>query len=100
MFPPKPSDNPHEWLTGLWQSLMRAGDHLAEGGQLQEDEEGRTHLRIRMNAPMPKDVKKPILEYMRQYARACGWKMQVKFEKNYICLIASSKAASSASRNR
>ena len=100
MFPPKPSDNPDAWLTSLWQSLMRAGDHFAEGGELHRDDEGRASLRIRMSTPLPKEAKKPVVAYMKQYAQACGWGMRVKFEKNYIALIATSKPVSRASKNR
>ena len=53
-----------------------------------------------MNTPLPKDAKKPVVTYMKQYAKACGWTMRVKFEKNYIALIATSNPASRASKKR
>lgn len=99
MFPPTPSDKPEVWMTGLWQSLARAGSHFGEGGYLDLDDKGRTYVRVKMAEPLAKDVKKPVVEYMKQYANACGWGLQVKFEKNYIALIAVSKPASRASKN-
>lgn len=51
-----------------------------------------------MSKPLTKDIKPVVLSFMKQYARACGWNVKVKFEKNYCLLDASSRAASSASK--
>lgn len=98
MYPPKPSDNPSEWLNGLWLSLQRGGDHFGGDAHLERGDEGQVLLRTKMARPLPKEIKPVVLTYMKQYARICGWNVKVRFDKGYCLLEASSRAASSASR--
>jgi hypothetical protein len=52
-----------------------------------------------MNEPLSKEMRGPVLEYMKQYARASGWTIQTRFGKGYIDLIAASRAPSKSSKN-
>ncbi len=98
MFPPKPSQNPSEWLNGLWSSLQRGGDHFGQDAHLETTPEGKTAMRSRMARQLPKDLQPVVTTYMKQYARACGWRLNVKFSKGYCVLEAASSAESSASK--
>lgn len=97
MFPPKPSDNPQEWLNGLWLSLQRGGDHFGGEASLHENEEGDFIVRSRMNADLPSNIRKTVTAYMKQYAQASGWDLKASFKKNYVELLLS-RAASSSSK--
>lgn len=97
MFPPKPNDDPREWLDGLWSSLQRAGHHFGNEADIQPTEEG-VEMRAQMNETLPTAMKGPVLDYMKKYARACGWRVSVRFEKRYA-LVRASRASSNASKN-
>jgi hypothetical protein len=98
MFPPKPSPNPTEWLNGLWSSLQRASDYFGEDGHIERGSDGSVRARSRMLKPLTKDIKPVVLAYIKQYSKACGWNVKVKFEKGYCLLEAASRAESSASK--
>ncbi len=51
-----------------------------------------------MNEVLPKEMRKTVTNYMKQYAKECGWKVKVTFSKGYVELAAASIEASSASK--
>lgn len=98
MFPPKPSQNPQEWLNGLWSSLQRGGFHFGQEAHLELGSDGSIQMKSKMAEPLPERVRGTVTAYMKQYARACGWNLKVSFRKGYCELEASSRAESKASK--
>lgn len=98
MYPPKPSNNPLEWMNAMWQSLQRASDCFG-GEAVARPEDDELVLDVRLTGALTKEMKEAASTYMKKYARACGWRVNVAFKKGYVRLSAASRPASSASRN-
>ena len=98
MYPPKPSQNPQEWLNNLWASLQRGGHHFGSEASLEQGSDGSIRLRSRMNERLPDTAKRAVTAYMKQYAKESGWRLKVAFKKGYVELEAASKDASSSSK--
>jgi hypothetical protein len=99
MFPPETSYDPMIWVDGLWRSLSRAGNHFGQDALIEKTERGATRIMIPLKAALPPGAAKPILGYVREYARACGWQIEkTSLQKHYLLFIASI-AKSKVSRN-
>lgn len=93
MFPPKPTENPKDWLNGLCCSLQRAAPILADTATIHFD--NVEHLEIVLSfqeRPTP-EQRKLLTRYIFLYSRACGWLVRVRQQKNYL-VLAASRAAS------
>ena len=92
MFPPEPIEKPEDWLNNLAASLQRAGGHFSGEARIfpQEDEELEAVLYLRDT--IPSNGVTALKAYIRQYSRACGWRVTtVRVTANYVVFRASSE---------
>jgi hypothetical protein len=76
MYPPKKTEDPQEWIRGLWESLSRAGDHFHDEAIFQEQEHGyAVFIGIRGGTSLPPGAAEFVKKYVKHYAQACGWKV-------------------------
>lgn len=103
MFPPTPTSDPYELLNNMWLSVQRGGEAFAADAYVEPNEQGY-RAQLKLTYGLGDSVRKTLGEYMRSYARASGWQMNLHFTKHHALLElkparARSKAASSSSKN-
>lgn len=91
MFPPKPTQIAEEWLTGLWQSLCRGGEHLVKDPEqafLDPLDGGRACVGFPLCERPTPEAKKACERYIHSYARAAGWKVErIHWSPRHLSLI-------------
>ena len=98
MFPPEPTSSADDWMKGLWSSLQRGGPAFGRDVRCRENEEG-FEIVVPLEHPLSAAAKKPLVTFMRQYSKACGWPLKsVRITNHYMALVAS-RAASSKAKN-
>lgn len=99
VFPPSPNEDLQKVVTGMWESLQRAGEHFDGEAQILPREGGSDvvlYLKERVPKDAPRFIKSFVLEYMKQ----SGWKAErLRMQNGYLTLFAS-RAESSLSKNR
>jgi len=92
VFPPKETQDVEVWVRGLYESLLRAGVEFT--GEACITPTGETmDIAIFINDDIAGPIKHLTLSYARRYAREAGWRIHsAKFVRNYLLLVASSKA--------
>jgi len=101
MFPPKVTSNPEQMLGNLCASLARAAENLSSGSYEPLDG-GKFSASIRLLLPMTDTMKSSASSYIREYAKASGWRVSVRIGRDQVRIEgkAASKPSSRASRNR
>lgn len=89
-------------LTNLYASLARAGGHFSGNAQFRKTEEG-FEASLQLQLHIPEDSRRYASAYIREYAKASGWKIaSIRFDKGQMRLAAKpfSKTSSSLSKKR
>ena len=72
MYPPKKTDDITEWLSGLLESLSRAGLEFGANIGLDETAVGY-EVKVFLQAPIPEAGWGPLKEYIPAYSIQAGW---------------------------
>lgn len=98
MFPPQPNEDLQKVVSGMWESLQRAGGHFGGEAQVASREDGFDvvlYLKEKLPAGSSAYIKPFVLEYLKQ----AGWKVErLRMQKGYLALFAS-RAESNLSKN-
>ena len=96
MFPPQETEIVETWVEGLWASLQRAGGHFTNEASIERLNE-EVIVTLRLKDQLPTNAKLSVMNYIKEYSRQCGWKVEyVRHKKDYVMLCAC-KARSSFS---
>ena len=83
MFPPARCEKVTTWLTGLFESLARAGLPLGPNVKLDELE-NCYEVRAALLSPIPGSGWKFLRNYILEYSQECGWKVKELKRTNYF----------------
>ncbi len=100
MFPPKPTEIAEEWVSGLWESLQRAGDDFLDTAYVEPLDDKTVEVVLYAKNPISTASQPYISNYAMEYGRACGWLVKhVRFRPGYVAFEAS-KVLSRACANK
>src|SRR5215204_4316558 len=73
MFPPRPTEDPREWLAGVGASLMRAAHHFNGQADSYLQDEG---LRVKffMGHAVPVRDRDLVRSYVKSFAKEAAWR--------------------------
>lgn len=90
MFPPKRTTSVTEWLENLLSTLARGGLEINKNIGLDEDDDGKYSVKIKLMSPIPKEGWEPFKLYANQYSQLSGWKIErVRQERGCLFFKAS-----------
>lgn len=91
MFPPKRTKDLKTWITGLHESLSRAGPHLSQDARLSPTD-GGSEVVLFIHLAIPKEARAPMLRYVKQYASESGWVVkEMRLTSRYLTFKTASK---------
>jgi len=76
MFPPQPTDRVDKFLEGVLSSLVRGGLELIGDINLDQIENGKFSVMVRIRREMQDESLVPLKNYVKLYAQASGWKLE------------------------
>lgn len=89
MYPPKRTENVTEWLSGLLDSLSRAGLEFVRDIGLDETADGY-HVIVLLRVPIPKEGWEALKNYIPTYSFVCGWRVEkLRHTKSTLTFTAS-----------